>query len=75
MADGGRVAAVEVRVLGGQLGGGAPLKQGVEHLMGVSDGVGDGVGDGDGDSDGVGMGVGVGVGAWAWAWAWVWAWT
>ena len=46
MADGGRVAAVEVRVLGGQLGGGAPLEQGVEHLMGVSDGVGDGVGDG-----------------------------
>ena len=53
MADGGRVVVVQVHVLGGQIGGGAPLEEGVEHLMGVSDGVGAGVG------AGVGMGVAI----------------
>ena len=60
MVDGGRVVAVEERVLGRQRGGGAPLEEGVEHLAGVSDG--DGVGMGVGVDVGVSVGVGVGVG-------------
>ena len=63
MADGGRVVVVQVHVLGGQIGGGAPLEEGVEHLMGVSDGVGAGMGMGVGMGAGVGVGVDVGAGA------------
>ena len=33
MADGGRGVAVDGHALGGQRGRGAPLEQGLEHLM------------------------------------------